>query len=47
MRLAAPAKINLFLWVGALRPDGKHEIESIMQSVSLTDDLTIAAASEA
>jgi 4-diphosphocytidyl-2-C-methyl-D-erythritol kinase len=45
LRLAAPAKINLFLWVGALRPDGKHEIESIMQSVSLTDDLTIAPSS--
>jgi 4-diphosphocytidyl-2-C-methyl-D-erythritol kinase len=42
VKVVAPAKINLFLWVGPLRPDGKHEIESIMQSVSLADDLTIA-----
>jgi len=43
LKLLAPAKINLFLWVGPLRPDGKHEIESIMQSVSLADEVTISA----
>ncbi|MFY9587774.1 MAG: 4-(cytidine 5'-diphospho)-2-C-methyl-D-erythritol kinase, partial [Actinomycetota bacterium] len=41
MKLLAPAKINLYLWVGARRADGLHEIESVMQSVSLADELTV------
>lgn len=42
--LDAPAKINLYLDVLGKRPDGYHEIESIMQTVSLCDviDVTIA-----
>ncbi len=36
----APAKINLFLEVSARRPDGYHDIESVMQTVSLFDQLT-------
>lgn len=36
----APAKINLFLEIGGRRPDGYHNIESVMQSVSLYDVLT-------
>ena len=43
MKVIAPAKINLYLWVGERRADGMHEIESVMQSVSLTDELTISA----
>lgn len=39
MRLPAFAKINLTLDVGRLRPDGYHEILSVMQTVSLADDL--------
>ncbi|MHB8513705.1 MAG: 4-(cytidine 5'-diphospho)-2-C-methyl-D-erythritol kinase [Actinomycetota bacterium] len=42
----APAKINLFLSVGALRRDGYHEIETIFQAVSLFDTLTLAPAKE-
>lgn len=34
------AKINLTLDVGALRPDGYHEINSVMQTVSLVDTLS-------
>jgi 4-diphosphocytidyl-2-C-methyl-D-erythritol kinase len=41
VRVVAPAKINLYLWVGGQRPDGMHEIESVMQSVSLSDELTL------
>ncbi len=41
MKLTAPAKINLYLAVGARRPDGLHEIESVMQSVALYDALSI------
>ena len=43
MKVVAPAKINLFLWVGGLRADGKHEIESVMQAVSLADSLSVSA----
>lgn len=39
MIVPAPAKINLALSVGARRPDGYHEIESIMQQISLNDML--------
>lgn len=42
--LNAPAKINLYLDVLGRRADGYHEIESIMQTVSLCDviDVTLA-----
>lgn len=33
----APAKLNLTLDVGARRPDGYHDITSIMQSAALYD----------
>ncbi len=36
----APAKINWFLRVRGKRPDGYHDIESLMQTISLSDDLT-------
>ena len=36
----AYAKINLYLDVCSRRDDGFHEIESIMQSISLADELT-------
>ncbi len=36
----APAKINLFLDVLAKRPDGYHELVTIMQTVSLYDELS-------
>lgn len=37
----AYAKINLYLDVQARRPDGYHELESIMQQVSLYDYITV------
>ena len=37
----APAKLNLTLDVGARRPDGYHEITSVMQSAALYDVVTI------
>lgn len=39
--LDAPAKINLWLDISARRPDGYHDIESVMQTVTLFDELTI------
>lgn len=38
--LKAPAKINLFLEITGKRQDGYHNLESIMQTVSLYDELT-------
>jgi len=35
-----PAKVNLHLGVGGVRPDGFHELVNVFQAVSLTDDLT-------
>ncbi len=35
------AKINLYLNVGAKRPDGYHDIESVMQQVTLFDYVTV------
>lgn len=37
----APAKINLFLDVGPVAPNGYHPICSIMQTVSLYDTITV------
>jgi len=41
MIILAPAKVNLFLEVTGKRPDGYHNIESIMQAVSLYDRIVI------
>src|SRR5690606_11808854 len=40
--LSAYAKINLTLDVGGLRPDGYHEIASVMQTITLADTLWFA-----
>jgi 4-diphosphocytidyl-2-C-methyl-D-erythritol kinase len=37
----APAKINLGLFVGPVRTDSRHELVSVMQSISLADELTL------
>lgn len=47
MRVTAPAKINLYLAVGTRRADGLHEIESVMQSVSLIDEVLITVSDAA
>lgn len=48
LRALAPAKINLGLFVGPLREqDGKHELVSVMQSISLADELTLTPAPDA
>ncbi len=40
----APAKVNATLVVGPVRPhDGRHELVSVMQSVSLLDDVALRA----
>jgi 4-diphosphocytidyl-2-C-methyl-D-erythritol kinase len=43
LELYPPAKINLMLRVGALGPDGRHDVRTLLQTISLTDTLTAAA----
>lgn len=45
VRVQAPAKINLHLGVGPLRPDGYHDLVSVFHAVDLVDELVIAPAS--
>jgi 4-diphosphocytidyl-2-C-methyl-D-erythritol kinase len=40
----APAKINLCLFLGPTRGDGRHELVTLFDSVSLFDDLEISSA---
>lgn len=41
-----PAKVNLSLLVGPLRPDGFHSLSTVFQAVSLHDDVTVSSADE-
>ena len=44
-RALAPAKVNLGLFLGPTRErDGRHELVSVMQSISLADELTLEPA---
>lgn len=38
---AAHAKVNLFLRVAGLRPDGYHDIETVLQTVALADEVVL------
>jgi len=42
--VGCPAKLNLFLEVHGPRPDGYHEIETVMQAVTLYDELALRPA---
>jgi 4-diphosphocytidyl-2-C-methyl-D-erythritol kinase len=41
---AAPAKVNLCLYVGPTREDGRHELVSIFQPIGLTDEVELEPA---
>ena len=43
VRVRVPAKINMHLGVGPLRPDGFHELNTIYHAISLFDELTARA----
>ena len=43
LQIAAPAKINLYLELLGKRPDGFHELETVMTTVSLFDQLSFEA----
>lgn len=42
LRVIARGKINLFLRVGAKRPDGYHDLETLFHAIELADTVTIA-----
>ncbi|OFX19204.1 MAG: 4-(cytidine 5'-diphospho)-2-C-methyl-D-erythritol kinase [Anaeromyxobacter sp. RBG_16_69_14] len=41
MRARAPAKVNLVLRVGPLRPDGYHDLETLMVPLDLADEIRV------
>jgi 4-diphosphocytidyl-2-C-methyl-D-erythritol kinase len=45
-QLLAPAKLNLALVVGPMRRDGRHEVATVLQRISLADRLTVDTADE-
>ena len=44
MTVRVPAKVNLQLAVGPVRPDGYHDVVTVYHAVSLFDELTVAPA---
>jgi 4-diphosphocytidyl-2-C-methyl-D-erythritol kinase len=44
LRELAPAKVNLCLFLGPVRDDGRHELVTLFESVLLCDELEISAA---
>jgi 4-diphosphocytidyl-2-C-methyl-D-erythritol kinase len=42
LRVRCPAKVNLGLWVGRLRPDGYHDVDTVLQAISLEDDILVS-----
>jgi len=43
LHLRAPAKVNLVLYVLGRRADGYHELWTLMETISLADELTLTA----
>jgi 4-diphosphocytidyl-2-C-methyl-D-erythritol kinase len=41
----APGKVNLCLFLGPTRPDGRHELVTLLESVSLADELSVSVRS--
>ena len=46
MQVRCPAKVNLYLRVVGRRPDGYHEVVTVMQPLTLADALTVTLAGE-
>lgn len=42
LRAFAPGKVNLCLFLGGPRPDGRHELVTLFQPVSLADELLLS-----
>ncbi len=46
LRALAPGKVNLSLFLGPERPDGRHQLVTVFESVSLSDELVLTERSE-
>ncbi len=46
LAVSAFAKVNLCLLLGGQRPDGRHELVTLLESVDLVDDLVLTAPSD-
>jgi 4-diphosphocytidyl-2-C-methyl-D-erythritol kinase len=47
LRALAPGKVNLALFLGPVRPtDGRHELVTLIESVSLADEVTLSVSGE-
>jgi len=46
IRVRCPAKVNLGLWILGRRDDGYHEVDTILQALTLEDELTLEPAPE-
>jgi 4-diphosphocytidyl-2-C-methyl-D-erythritol kinase len=44
LSINAPAKVNLFLGVGAIRPDGYHSVETVLHTLELSDTVSLSPA---
>jgi len=42
----APGKVNLCLFLGGVREDGRHELVTVFESVSLADELEVSVAGQ-
>lgn len=46
LTIIAPAKVNLFLGIGATRPDGHHNVDSVFQTLELHDTIHLTPSDE-
>ena len=46
VRVSVPAKINLALTVSELKPDGFHEVATVLHAISLYDEITAEPADD-
>lgn len=44
LSINAPAKVNLFLGVGAIRPDGYHSVQTVLHTLELSDTVSLSPA---
>ncbi len=42
--MTAPAKVNLYLGVGAVRADGYHDVDTVLHEIDLSDTVTLTPA---
>ena len=42
----APGKVNLCLYLGGLRDDGRHEVVTLIESVSLADEVMLESSTD-